>query len=777
MNRLTALWRMYKKNQKKISRVSSVILTVLILALIGYFGISIWLSDRAKANDVNGTQTEEESPLQADRDRDYGEPGLKQVAQAGSLILYADTTNGEIAVEETQSDIIWYSNPQDRAEDTVAPIKTRLDSQIIISYFLTSANNEETLDSMSGCVKLGGLDYELIDGGIKFLYSFPNVGIQIPVQYTISERGFAAEILMGEIQEYASDSYLLLQIDLLPYFGAGGLEDEGYLMVPDGSGALINFNNGKQRFAQYTASVYGSDSVVTSSTITPKTEQITMPVFGLKSNDHALFAIISSGEMYGRITAYTSKKLSIYNQVYSSVRYRDYICPDPSLRTGNNRVYYDEHTEPFTDGIYRVEYYMLGGEEANYSGMANFYRTWLLEQGRLNESELAQESWFVLNLYGAVSIEQYVMGIKKPVVTALTSYKDVIEIVSELKQRGIDRIILNYIGAMEGGLKAEILDEFNTEAALGSRKDFEEMKAYLEQEGVIFFIESDPVNLYRNGNGYRWQNDACISFYDETVDLYEYSLSKGTPEISTRWNLIKPPIVSRITEKFFASAADNGLAHYSAAALGSMLYSDYDEDAPVYREESLEIWEGILASAAKNFEYVMVETGNAYVFPYADIIRNVATGDSGYDMIDESIPFYQMVTGSNLVISAAALNLTVDYHYQYLKALETGSNLSYTWSAGDVLSLVGTEYDDLVSTSFDYWVDTAVRQYLESKELRELTAGKAITGHRKLAEDVYETTYEDEIRVYVNYSDSDYLYDGVLIAAKGYAAVSQERKG
>jgi len=40
-------------------------------------------------------------------------------------------------------------------------------------------------------------------------------------------------------------SYPIVRLDVLPFFGAGGLDDEGYLLVPDGSGAIINFNNGK----------------------------------------------------------------------------------------------------------------------------------------------------------------------------------------------------------------------------------------------------------------------------------------------------------------------------------------------------------------------------------------------------------------------------------------------------------------------------------------------------------------------------------------------------
>lgn len=748
------------------------VLTIFLLLLLGSWIVGILKSDKVKVEAANQPDTESQSPLKQDTKRDYGEPGLRKVAETEELILYADYTNGEIAVEEKSNGKVWYSNPQDRADDKLVIRKSRLESQLVLNYFSTENNTEEAVDSQTGCVKLGGLDYELIEGGIRFLYSFPKLGIQVPVQYLIQEDVFAAEVLTGEIKEYLTEDTMLLSIDVLAFFGAGGLEEEGYLFVPDGSGALIQYNNQKNRFSQYSESVYGKDLLQADSTASAKNEQITMPVFGLKTGEHAILAIISSNESYATITATTSRKTSSYNQVYSTVIYREVGVP--SMTYIHNTSQYYETTEPFSQETYRVEYHMLSGDEANYSGMANSYRSWLIENGGLNHSELVEEPYFILNLYGAVSIEQYVMGFKKPVVTALTTYKEVIDIVKELKARGIDKLILNYSGAMQGGLKSQLVDQFATERVLGSKKEFQEMLAYLEQEEVVLFLEHDPVNLYEEGNGYNAKDDGTVAFYDTSKALYEYSLNQNKAIKSTKWNLIKPSLLSGITDMFFASAKKAGLENYSVTGLGSVLYSDYDVEGPVYRQESLSIWQSILAAAKEDFTYVMVEKGNAYCFPYADIIRDIAVEDSGYDMIDESIPFYQMVVRGNIAISSAALNMTVDYHRQYLKGLETGTNMSYTWIAGDVLSLVETDYNDLVSSGFDYWIDTAVEEYVGAKKIMELTAGKAIIGHRKVAEDIFETTYDGGIRVYVNYSDSEYTEGTIVIAARGYAVVSEE---
>ena len=41
---------------------------------------------------------------------------------------------------------------------------------------------------------------------------------------------------------------------MLQFFNAAGMEDEGYMVVPDGSGAVINYNN-----RRYNAQAYSSE--------------------------------------------------------------------------------------------------------------------------------------------------------------------------------------------------------------------------------------------------------------------------------------------------------------------------------------------------------------------------------------------------------------------------------------------------------------------------------------------------------------------------------------
>ena len=63
----------------------------------------------------------------------------------------------------------------------------------------------------------------------------------VNIIYRLDGDKLVVEVPLNEI-EY-KDNYPIYYLNVLPYFGAGGVEDEGYMLVPEGGGAFINFNN------------------------------------------------------------------------------------------------------------------------------------------------------------------------------------------------------------------------------------------------------------------------------------------------------------------------------------------------------------------------------------------------------------------------------------------------------------------------------------------------------------------------------------------------------
>ena len=166
----------------------------------------------------------------------------------------------------------------------------------------------------------------------------------------------------------------------------------------------------------------------------------------------------------------------------------------------------------------------------------------------------------------------------------------------------------------------------------------------------------------------------------------------------------------------------------------------------------------------------MLHGGNAYTLAYADIITDISTGSSDYDMEDQAVPFYQIAFQGNTVLAPTALNTTVDYTREFLRALETGCSLKYNLIYSDVASLVGTEYNTMVSYSYAYWKDIIVEQYLKLQDSTAQFAGEDIIDHQQVAEDVSLTEYESGT-VIINYRDEAYTYEGTEIGPRAYVVL------
>ena len=77
--------------------------------------------------------------------------------------------------------------------------------------------------------------------------------------------------------------------------------------------------------------------------------------------------------------------------------------------------------------------------------LANLLAAFVLAAAGDDEtSALAAENPFVLDLYGAVPVEQVSMGITSDRTTALTTYRDALALTEALGERGVDSLVVNY---------------------------------------------------------------------------------------------------------------------------------------------------------------------------------------------------------------------------------------------------------------------------------------------------------------------------------------------
>jgi len=81
---------------------------------------------------------------------------------------------------------------------------------------------------------------------------------RIPLEYTIVDGGFEVRLPANAI-DFDESNYQFETVQILPYFCAGNNAYTGYTMIPDGSGALIRFEDLIGKVYNVSGQMYGSD--------------------------------------------------------------------------------------------------------------------------------------------------------------------------------------------------------------------------------------------------------------------------------------------------------------------------------------------------------------------------------------------------------------------------------------------------------------------------------------------------------------------------------------
>ena len=85
-----------------------------------------------------------------------------------------------------------------------------------------------------------------------------------------------------------------VSVTALPYMMTADNTQEGYIFVPDGSGAIINLNNQKLSATPYLMPVYGSDALINADDYVSRRTDVALPVVAIKRTDSAMMGISSS---------------------------------------------------------------------------------------------------------------------------------------------------------------------------------------------------------------------------------------------------------------------------------------------------------------------------------------------------------------------------------------------------------------------------------------------------------------------------------------------------
>ena len=721
--------------------------------------------------------------------------GFQLESQNNTLALYVEPCTGEIAVKDKRSGLVWLSNPHLPHQ----PVPTCPNGVIKLA---SSSSAQET----SPVYEIQYTDYQrevpklllsswdnsapqiehLSNGDIRLIFSPKQTLKAAPISFAfdihLGNGYFDLTIPQNQIKEHINDTaqtgYYLETIEPLPFFGAGADNEQGYMVLPDGSGALVRFKAIHPDYLQpFNQEVFGQSvgspmSGPASSLATqpgyfqPIQEPVLIPAFGIATKQGAKgqrlngafveiatqgqYDAIVDGEPSGYITRYYHGGFQfIYRRIAAFPR--------------NRYSFVNRLALPMIMGDRSIRIYLLNGQQASYAGMAAAYRSYLLNTEHV--PPLSPQQPARLNLSLIMGAEK--QGLIGKAFVAATTFKQAEEILQTLRNRGVKDLQLTLQGWNRDGLYQAAPNRMPPDDRLGGRTGLKYLTAYARSKGVPIFLLDDFEDAYSGQRGFSARNDAMrgankLPLFSNGAGLGQ-SLYLLNPIVEMN-NFVLRDVPK---EKLLGANGEDLLF------FGEELAYDTNSAHPLTRQQYAD-WNMKIADYIRHeLGHVAIEGGNAYILKHTQNVRQVPVDDSHWQFEDQAIPFYEMVMhGFIRYTPETYANLRSDPQVEFLREIEYGADPSFqlTYIPTSGLNLALLTYTDWSST-WTEWIDELVREYEDVNVQLAPTFDQFMVDHQQLAPNVFETTYANGTKVIVNYSRQRFATGNIAVGARSYAVI------
>lgn len=700
--------------------------------------------------------------------------GYEKVTENRFLTLLVNKETAAVATADKRTGKVWFSNTPAIEDDSEIDedAKKLFRAQLMVEYL--DGQNFKQIDSFSTSVDQKTFTITTNDNKLSVTYRFMDnrTGDDAPknkelfcitLEYALENESLIASVPMEKVTYPAGMPPL--KISVLPHFGGTSSTESGYILVPDGSGALIEFDSGKYSTQNYVGAVYGFDKTLEMDSKPPKLEQVRLPLFGLKDQQNGFLAIIEDGAALASIQANRAGPYSSFNEVSATFATHSYQNVSIGAMESASKLIGIQDI-PYK-GDLRLRYAFLDQPDANYVGMAGYYREYLIQKDGMTQQKAESVTPFNLELIGTIDKLQSTFGIKYEGMEKLTTTEQAMQILEELRSEDITRINLKYTGWMNGGLRQELADRINIEKAIGGKKGFLSLAEYAKKQNITLLPSVSILTAPVNSKGYNKFRMAAMQIdqKDAKAYWYDYVTQKGEDYNS----ILSPAILQSLSGSINKAAAKLDLTGLCLEDIGQNVFADYTKGAPIDRETTVNVYRKLLKENFGRYSDLMLTGGFAYAMPYADIVLEAPFTDSGYDMTDRAVPFYQLVYHGFVTYSGQPLNLSYDYETDVLRTIEYGGAPYFQLMASDGSAVKNTDYSNFCSNNYSIWKNRLVKTYQTVNQALSNTQGVMMTNHSKVGENVYKTDYANGCSVFVNYGTSPVTVDGVAIEAKGFA--------
>jgi hypothetical protein len=729
------------------------ILTFVIVAGLGAYiatHLQILTNDRTiekrTAIPVSSAPKVQPGPAELPNEADF-----KAVGENDKLRLKFDAKTAHFIVEDKKDGRVWrsYPNPEQWANEKTANVwRTHLRSPIMLQYLDVGdpkdQPKETNLLEENGTLK----DVQVMNNGFRLTFDMQSKGFKIPIEVKLENDSVTIRIIDSGIKE---DRLSLIWVRLYPFFAAERSEgQDGYMFIPDGSGALIKYDDKSTNVNRiYREPVYGEDIAFKINSFESPRQMAAMPTYGAKNENRSFLAVLEDGAEFSDVIASPAGVFSTYNWVTGQSNYRASYKQVTNREKKRSFITYNKGERFHSDRVTR--YFMLANDKSNYVGMAERYRNYLKETYSLQKVKPKPGKVPMdIVLLGADTTK----GLLWDRYVKSTTTSEATQIVQRLNDLGIDNMIVRYWGWQEDGFGA-LGGLSQVDKRLGGDSGMKQFINFAHSLSIPVYLRTD-YSENTTGNG---------GFRKSVQGMRDLG---GTPIlnlVSLKW------FVSQILDKEIKYYKGLGVDGVELHGTGRFVNSDFNTEYGSSREDNRKLQQEVVTKLRKEVGHVMGYRSNFFAAPLVDSMARMVN-DYSYDLFTQSgVPFAQIALHGLVPYSSRHTNGRDQFQVEFLHALEYGENPSYlfTYSSSDDLKFLNNV--NLYNPVFTDWEQTAVQEYTKWNEALGDVQDQYIVGHREIAPQVKETTYENGKKIVINYSNTPYSYGGQVIASDSYLVV------
>ena len=636
----------------------------------------------------------------------------------------------------------------------------------------TSENNKKKIAEYFANAGYTQAEYDLDQQFVAGKTETTNAVFNVSVIYRLDGEDFMVEVPYSEMRYRAE--YPITAVTVLPMFGAAGVDEEGFMFIPEGGGALIRYNNGKLLQNSYYANMYGWDYATERTEVVSETQN-TFPVFGMTKNGGSFICLLEGAESYAGIQADISMRYNSYNWACAKYTVLHSDRYNVSAKTAQ-LVYMFEKEMPDATILQRYRFV----DSDSYVAMAAAYGDYLREtHPELVKAGAAEDVPVSVEILGAIDKTVVKWGMPVDSVVAATTFDDAKGIIENLLADDVRNLNVRFSGWANGGVSEKVLNNVRIQRQLGGKKGMDQLIAYAKEKNVPLYFDGVSAFAYRSGlmQNFIPYRDAARFTTREQVQLYPYSVVTFLPaEYFDPYYLVQPDFAREKASNLIEALAERKAYGVAFRDIGGLLSGDYNPKNTTTREEVKQMNLDTIQQAHNAGQSVMVKEGFDFVLPYVDLVTDVNLSGTNYSIIDELVPFYQIAIHGMVDYTGQSINLSSDWQTELLRCAEYGAGLNFTFMEESGRILQETNHSGYYGACFADWGEDAIgiiNAY--QKDMAGLNQ-QAIVHHEKLDRSVTLTAYEDGTQVYVNYSMDDYMVGDSTVPARSYLVVGGDQQ-